>query len=120
MEKLLIVDDEEWIVEGLKLQLPWEKYGIVLTEPARNGKEALKIIERERPSIVMSDIRMPQMEGLELAEYVCRNHKECEFIIISGYTDFEYAKKAMSYGVIGYVTKPVECGEKDDETVCLF
>lgn len=108
MEKLLIVDDEEWIVEGLKLQLPWEKYGIVLTEPARNGKEALKIIERERPSIVMSDIRMPQMDGLELAEYVCRNHKECEFIIISGYTDFEYAKKAMSYGVIGYVTKPVE------------
>lgn len=111
MEKLLIVDDEEWIVEGLRLQLPWGEYGIELTTSAYNGKEALEIIQRERPSIILSDIRMPGMDGLELAEYVCSTCQDCEFIIVSGYADFEYARKAISYGVTGYITKPIESEE---------
>ncbi|MBP3470291.1 MAG: response regulator [Lachnospiraceae bacterium] len=107
MEKILIVDDEEWIVEGLKLQLPWEAYGIELTSTAQNGKEAIEILEKENPSIVLTDIRMPMMDGLELAKYIYTQKKDCELIIISGYADFEYAKKAIAYGVSAYLTKPV-------------
>ena len=107
MEKLLIVDDEEWIVEGLKLQIPWEEYEIELTRTAQNGREAIEILEKENPSIVLTDIRMPLMDGLELANYVYTQKKECELIIISGYADFEYAKKAIAYGVSAYLTKPV-------------
>lgn len=116
MRKMLIVDDEEWIVEGLKVQLPWGKMGIVLTECGRNGQEAVEIIEKEAPDIVLTDIRMPLMDGLELAKYIYDHHIECEVIIISGYADFDYAKQAIAYQVSAYITKPIE-REELQETV---
>lgn len=107
MEKILIVDDEEWIVEGLKRQLPWEEYGIELTCTAQDGKEAVEILEKEKPTIVLTDIRMPLMDGLDLARYIYTKKIDCEMIIISGYADFEYAQKAILYGVSAYLTKPI-------------
>lgn len=107
MEKLLIADDEEWIVEGLKLLLPWEELGICLTRTAACGQEALEIIKEENPAIVVTDIRMPGMDGLELAKYLFDRASECEVIIISGYADFNYARQAIAYGVSAYLTKPV-------------
>lgn len=115
MEKLLLVDDEEWILEGFKLQLPWEKYGICLTDTAQNGADALEVLKEQQPSIVMTDIRMPKMDGLELAKYIYDHALPCEVIIVSGYADFEYAKKAIAYGVSAYITKPVE--KEELETV---
>lgn len=107
MEKLLIVDDEEWIVEGLKLQLPWEEMGIELLQTASNGKEAIMILERDEPTMILTDIRMPEIDGLELAKYIWQKKKACKMIIISGYADFEYARKSIVYGVSAYLTKPV-------------
>lgn len=111
MEKLLLVDDEEWILDGLKLILPWNDMGIYLTECAFNGLEAIKIIEKEQPSIILTDIRMPITDGLELAKYVFENNIEAEVIIISGYSDFEYARQAVAYNVSAYLTKPIDCEE---------
>lgn len=107
MEKLLIVDDEEWIVEGLKMQLPWEEMGIQLTRTAASGLEALEILKEEEPSIVLTDIRMPDMDGLNLAKHIYERGLACETIIISGYADFDYARQAIAYGVSAYLMKPV-------------
>ncbi len=114
MEKLLIVDDEEWILDGLKLMLPWEEMGIILTDTAENGLEAMDIIEKQSPDIVLTDVRMPLMDGLELAEKIYTRGISCEVIIISGYADFEYAKRAVAYNVSAYLTKPVQRAELDE------
>ena len=111
MEKLLIVDDEEWILEGLKLILPWNEMGIELTDTAQNGQEAIGIIENEHPTIVLTDIRMPLLDGLEIAKYVFDKSMETEVIIVSGYSDFEYARQAIKYNVSAYLTKPIDPDE---------
>lgn len=111
MEKLLIIDDEEWILEGLKLILPWNEMGIELTDTAQNGQEAIEIIENEHPTIVLTDIRMPLLDGLEIAKYVFDKAMETEVIIVSGYSDFEYARQAIKYNVSAYLTKPIDADE---------
>lgn len=111
MLKLLIVDDEEWIVEGIKRMLSWKKLGIEVMQEARNGEEAILRIKEETPDIILTDIRMPKVDGLELAEYVSVEIPDLEVLIISGYADFNYAKKAMEFGVSAYITKPIERDE---------
>lgn len=108
MEKLLIVDDEEWIVEGLKCQLDWMNLGIEIIGVAANGEEAIVKLEELKPDILLTDIRMPKLDGLELAKYIYGHKIDCEIIIISGYADFSYAKKAIEYQVTAYLTKPIE------------
>lgn len=110
MEKLLLVDDEPWILEGLKCQIDWEAYGLLVITGS-NGMEAVSIIEKEHPPIVITDIRMPKMDGLELSKYIMEHEKECIVIITSGYSDFEYAQKAISYEVLSYLLKPIETEE---------
>lgn len=119
MEKLLIVDDEPWILEGLKCQLDWEALGFSIIT-CRNGMEAADMIEKEHPSIVITDIRMPKMDGLELAEYIMGHEKECIVIITSGYSDFEYAQKAISYGVVSYLLKPIETDELEKSVLAAL
>lgn len=111
MERLLLVDDEEWNLDGLKLILPWNDMGIELTECAVNGQEAIDIIEKEHPDIVLTDIRMPGLDGLDVAKYVFENKIMTEVIILSGYSDFEYARQAVGYNVASYLTKPVDSDE---------
>lgn len=114
MEKLLIVDDEPWIIEGLKRQLNWEEMGIEVAGEAGNGEEAVKVLLECNPSIVLADIRMPKMDGLKLAKYISENKPDIVVILISGYADFNYAKKAIEYGVTSYVTKPIEDEELEE------
>ncbi|MFC4101046.1 response regulator transcription factor [Paenibacillus xanthanilyticus] len=111
MYKVLLVDDERIILEGISAIVDWEGTGTRLAGTARNGVEALAEIERDRPDIVITDIRMPGMDGLQLVEKVTENEDDAPaFIILSGFGDFDYARKAMRFGVKHYLLKP--CNEE--------
>jgi len=109
MYKILLVDDERIITEGMSKVIDWKSLGTCLIGTARNGEEALEIIEKENPHIVISDIKMPIMNGLELVSNVYQRFPEIQFILLTGFSEFTYAKKAMEYGVRHYLLKP--CNE---------
>lgn len=109
MIKVMIADDEPYIRQGLKILINWEQYGFTLCGEAANGKEALELMKNEEFGLIITDIKMPKMNGIELIEYTWENiSKEIRFIILSGFYEFEYAKKAIKYGVVDYVLKPVQ------------
>jgi len=106
MYKVVLVDDEILTREAIGENTPWEEAGFTLAGTAENGKEAIKVIESVRPELVITDITMPVMNGLDLTKYIKENYPDTSVIIISGYNEFEYAKKALSYGVMEYLLKP--------------
>lgn len=103
--KLLIADDEVVIQHGL-LGLPWKDVGITRVMCTDNGAEALKLLYSFQPDVMLADIQMPGMTGLELAHIVKEQEKECRLILLSGYGTFEYAREAIKYGVFEYLLKP--------------
>ncbi len=112
--RILLVDDERGIAEGLSVLLsgmgePWEITGI-----AEDGAQAMDMVHRTDPDIVITDIRMPVMDGLEMIRQLHAEGCRSRFIILSGYADFEYARQAMRLGVRVYVTKPVDEDELAD------
>lgn len=109
--KLLIVDDEEFMREGLKVYLDWEQYSIKEILTAEDGITALEIVQAEKPDLVITDIKMPEMTGIELISRIKKILPECVCVIISGYNDFEYAKKSIALGVYYYMVKPIELEE---------
>ena len=109
MLKLIIADDERIIRETISTIIDWKKYDIELVGLCRNGLEAYDMILDESPDIVLTDIRMPGMDGLELIRRIYETDLNTQFIILSGYGEFEYAKAAMKYGVRHYLLKP--CSE---------
>lgn len=110
MIKLLIADDERIIRETISTLIDWDSLGIHLIGLAQNGFEAYNIILDESPDIVLTDIKMPGLTGLELIQKIYEINKKTQFIILSGYGEFEYAKTAMEYGVRHYLLKP--CNEE--------
>lgn len=108
MLKLLIVDDEEIICNTIASVIPWEELGITLIGTCLDGVEAYHTILDESPDIVMTDIRMPGISGLELIERISNTNLNTQFIILSGYGEFEYAKRAMKCGVRHYLLKPCD------------
>ena len=106
MLKLLIVDDEEMICQAIANIIDWEKYNIQLIGTCTDGVDAYHTILDECPHIVMTDIRMPGISGLELIERISRTDLCTQFIILSGYGEFDYAKRAMKCGVRHYLLKP--------------
>ena len=110
MYKVLLVDDERIILEGISSTIDWSAYGTELIGTARNGLEAYEFIITHQPDIVISDIRMPGMDGLQLVEKVRDNDRHVQFIMLSGFSEFDYARKAMRYGVKHYLLKP--CNEQ--------
>lgn len=110
MLRLLIVDDEEMICQAIANIIDWGKYNIQLIGTCTDGVDAYHTILDECPDIVMTDIRMPGISGLELIERISRTDLYTQFIILSGYGEFDYAKRAMKCGVRHYLLKP--CTEK--------
>ncbi|SDX06716.1 response regulator [Paenibacillus sp. CF384] len=108
MIKLMVVDDERWIREGLKQTIDWSSHGITFIGDAEDGCEALKLIDSNAPDIVISDIRMPTMDGMELIEEIERRGLDIKVIFISGFSDFVYAQKAVKLGAFDYILKPIE------------
>ncbi|RCX10537.1 AraC family two component transcriptional regulator [Anaerobacterium chartisolvens] len=103
--KLLIVDDDLMIRKGL-LSLDWKSIEITLCGAVQNGNEALEIARQVKPDIVLSDISMPTMDGISLARELLGENSDCMVIFLSGYSDFQYAKAALSIGVFDYILKP--------------
>ena len=106
MLKLLIVDDEEMICQAIANIIDWKSYNIQLVGTCTDGVEAYHTILDECPDIVITDIRMPGISGLELIERINRTDLCTQFVILSGYGEFEYAKRAMKCGVQHYLLKP--------------
>lgn len=106
--KVLFIDDEPLIRKGLQLVIPWKKYGFTEFLEAEDGPEGLTIIEEENPELVLLDIHMETMSGLSVAKKARERDFSGRIIILSGYSDFEYAKSAIDYGVTSYLLKPVD------------
>jgi len=111
MYNVLIVDDEENIREGLIKIIHWEDYGFEICGEAENGYKALQMIEKHRPTIVLTDIRMPEMNGIELLQNIQKTSAKTRTVVISGYDDFDYVRNAMRYGAINYLLKPIDIDE---------
>ncbi|MBS5065559.1 MAG: response regulator, partial [Hungatella hathewayi] len=108
MFQMIIADDESAIRNGLRDLFPWEELQVQIVCTAANGRAALDYVENHPVDLVLADIRMPGMDGLELARTLNESYPSVCMILISAYTDFEYARKAMRYGVREYITKPVD------------
>lgn len=111
MYKVLLVDDENIIIDSISSLIDWSSYGLVLIGSAQNGFEAYDRIKQEQPDIVLTDIKMPGMNGLELIEKVKEMLPDTVFLILSGYGEFDFASKAIQYGVKHYLLKP--CDEEE-------
>lgn len=111
MYKVLLVEDEVLVREAITENIVWNEIGLRLITSCKNGREAIEAIEKEVPDIVITDICMPYIDGMQLSEYIYTRYPETKIIIFSGYDEFEYAKQALQYKVEEYLLKPVTAGE---------
>lgn len=108
MLSVLIADDEKKVGLLIKNLIEWERLGLRFLDLVQDGQSAYDMILRERPDIVITDIRMPQLSGLEMIEKVLTKGVNPHFIVVSGYRYFEYAQRALKYGVKDYLLKPID------------
>lgn len=111
MYKIMIVDDEEEIRLGIIKRMDWKSFGFIVVGDAENGEEALEKAEKLEPDVIMTDIRMPFMDGLELGNKLASILPSTKIIVFSGYDDFEYAKQAIRINVIEYLLKPINSAQ---------
>lgn len=109
--KLLIVDDEWIIADSLSSMEEWAERRIKVVGTAGNGYEAIRMMEEQPVDLVITDIRMPDMDGLQLLQHIYEQMQETKVILISGYEDFNYAKRALAFQAKGYVLKPIDMDE---------
>ena len=107
MLKTFLVEDEVVIREMIKKMIPWEQYGFELAGEASDGEMALPLILKSKPDLLITDIKMPFMDGLTLCRMVRKDFPEMKIVILSGYDDFNYAKQAIAIGVEDYLLKPI-------------
>jgi two-component system response regulator YesN len=107
MLKIFLVEDESIVREGLRDNIPWEQYGYKFVGEASDGEMALPLIQKAKPDVLLTDIKMPFMDGLSLSRLVHQEFPDMKIIIISGYDDFEYARQAIAVGVEQYLLKPI-------------
>ncbi|MBR1911389.1 MAG: response regulator [Treponema sp.] len=108
---VVILDDENHIIKLLEVLIPWKELSLTYAGCARNGIEGKSLIMEEKPDIIISDIKMPGLDGLSLISEIHDALPESEFIIISGFSQFDYAKTAITYGVRNYLLKPINKDE---------
>ncbi|MBP1967318.1 response regulator [Paenibacillus aceris] len=111
MYKLILVDDEEDVREGVVREVNWDAIGFEVIEKAENGREALEMVERLQPDVVVTDIQMPFMNGLQLAEAIRERFPTIKLIILTGHDEFEYAQRAIKLHIDEYVLKPFSAQE---------
>lgn len=107
MLKTFLVEDEVVVRQMIKRMIPWEQYGFELVGEAADGEMALPLILKSRPDLLITDIKMPFMDGLTLSKLVKKELPDLKIVILSGYDDFNYAKQAISIGVDDYLLKPI-------------
>lgn len=113
MYKVILVDDEIWSLEGLAVSFQWEENGFQVIGKYTESLEAVLRIKETYPDVVFTDIRMPDMTGLEMMREIRETNLDTEFIIVSGYAEFEYAREAVRQGAFDYNLKPVDFEEAD-------
>ncbi len=119
MYRVILVDDEVLIREAVKNSIRWEELGYELAACCKNGMEARDFLEKEPVDLVVTDICMPYMDGMELSKYIYENHPSTKVLILSGYDDFQYAKQAIQYKVEEYLLKPVTAAELSSHLTAL-
>lgn len=107
MYKMIIADDEHVVLKGISRTIPWQEYGICVAAAAEDGKSLVELALKHQPDIILTDIRMPEFDGLSALAKLKELLPDCEFLIMTAYEEFEYAKKAIELGVSGYIVKPV-------------
>lgn len=114
MHTVFIADDEPWVAYGIKALIDWESHGFTVIGEAHDGLSALKTIMEKKPDVVLSDIRMPGLDGIELLEHIRLHHLPSKVILVSGYSEFEYAQKALRLGAFDYLLKQVDKNKLTD------
>lgn len=114
MYKLILAEDEEDVREGIIGQIDWAKHGFEVVDQAENGREAAEAIDRLLPDVVVTDIQMPFMNGLQLAEWIRSRHPNTKIIILTGFDEFEYAQRAIKLQIDEYILKPFSSQELID------
>ena len=114
MYRVVLVDDEQLILEGLSKVVKWAAYGCEVIGTARDGKEGLALIRQEKPDIVFSDIRMPNMDGLTMLAALRSEFPHMLVTVLTAYRDFDYAQKALHLGVHRYLLKPSKMDELNE------
>lgn len=109
--KVIILDDEDIIIEGLMATVPWNQFNCHVVATAANGRDGLALIKKHRPDIVMTDIRMPYLNGLEMLRELTGEYPQMQIIVLSGYRDFSYAQSAIQLGVLRFLLKPSKMDE---------
>ncbi|MEJ8543774.1 response regulator [Brevibacillus borstelensis] len=108
---VMLVDDEVHILKNLNMVIPWELLDMQVVSLAQNGAEAWSAFQEHRPDLILSDIRMPIMDGVSLVKEIRDAGEPCEVIMLTGFTDFEYTRSAIRYGVKDYIVKPINYQE---------
>lgn len=106
MFKVILLDDEDTILEGLQATVPWNRYKCSVVATANNGKDGIALIRKHKPDIVFTDIRMPYLNGLEMLKELTGEFPQMQIIVLSGYRDFTYAQSAIQLGVLRFLLKP--------------
>lgn len=107
MRTVMLVDDEYWTLQGLEKVFPWAEHGFTVAGSYADSIQALEAMLIKAPDLVLTDIRMPEMTGLEMIRRARDRGIRSVFVVISGYSDFEYARGALKYGALDYLLKPV-------------
>lgn len=105
MWKVMVADDEAYIREVMQNLVPWEKLGCHLMYVAENGRDLIDKLEMSRPDIVITDVKMPELDGLTVCKYIHETCPEIQVILLSAYSEFEYARMGIKYDACGYVLK---------------
>ncbi len=108
MIKVLIVDDEYFAREGMKKTIPWQNYGCIVCGEAKDGLEGLEMAKKLKPDIIVTDISMPEMNGIEMSKEIRKLLPEGKLIIITGYDEFQYAKAAIKLNAVDFILKPID------------
>ena len=114
MYRVVLVDDERIILEGLSRVVPWGKLGCEVCGTAGNGQEGLELVRAVRPDILMTDIRMPNMDGLRMVAALRSEFPQLQITVLTAFRDFEYAQTALNLGVCRYLLKPSKMDELDE------
>ena len=104
---VIVADDEDELREAVCMMTPWQDFGFCLVGSASNGLDALQLVEKHEPDLLITDIRMPFISGIELARQVREIRPATNIAFLSGYDDFEYAQQAIQYNIISYMLKPL-------------
>lgn len=112
--KVVLADDEAEVLNSIRRNISWDELGFEIVGALFNGKDVMELLETQEADLLITDIRMPFMDGMDLLKHVRKKYPQMKLVIISGYDDFNYAKEAMTYDVTDYILKPINASELEE------